>query len=307
MLNRFFRKSHRDIIGLLLDKQGIAMLHLSMQGKKPDVKDYQYFPIAQEDYPQEAFDDLEKYVEKNKLKGASCCVVLPDDEYQILSVEAPPVEIDEMREAVKWKVKDLINLSIDEVIVDVFLQEKKMSQGTVIANAVVVPKDIIQSIETYIQGTTLKLMAIDVREFAYRNYIEHSDYHAKCVAIVQITENSGKLIIIHQSHVLFFRKFSIPYKGGFLDDLPEAEIALELQRSLDYYERQLKQLMPALIILVGENVRKDKVTSELTESVNQEVIVIDSLENYSLDTEEQIAPEAFVLSYGVALRKGLLA
>ena len=42
------------------------------------------------------------------------------DAYQLVQVEAPEVQPDELRGAVRWKLKDIINFPPSEAIVDVF-------------------------------------------------------------------------------------------------------------------------------------------------------------------------------------------
>ena len=104
--------------------------------------------------------------------------------------------------------------------------------------------------------------------------------------------------------MLFSRSFSINYKAGLFDELPESEIALELQRSLDYYERQLKQQVPNTVIFIGENITDDKITGIIKDSLNQEVIVgkIDGIEDS--DTQH-LASGRLIASYGGALRREL--
>lgn len=63
------------------------------------------------------------------------------------------------------------------------------------------------------------------------------------------------------------RSFSLNYNGGLLDALPEESLALELQRSLDYYERQMGQAPPAVIYVCGEHVSEDKVGEVLKASL----------------------------------------
>ena len=60
-----------------------------------------------------------------------------------------------------------------------------------------------------------------------------------------------------------------------LDDLPEDALALELQRSLDYYERQMHQTPPSAVYICGTNVSEDKVGQVLRSSLAVPVQFLD--------------------------------
>ena len=52
---------------------------------------------------------IEPFIQKHRLQNRLCNVVLSPADYQLMLVEAPDVPDEEMREAVKWRIKDLIN------------------------------------------------------------------------------------------------------------------------------------------------------------------------------------------------------
>ena len=51
------------------------------------------------------------------------------------------------------------------------------------------------------------------------------------------------------------------------EPLPTEALALELQRSLDYFERQMGQAPPAVFYLGGAGVREDKIAPAMRESM----------------------------------------
>jgi len=63
-----------------------------------------------------------------------------------------------------------------------------------------------------------------------------------------------KVVIIEQGEVYFSRKFNLSFNDS-LDEVDyESLVLLELQRSLDYCERQYRILMPTEFMLVGDGV-----------------------------------------------------
>ena len=81
------------------------------------------------------------------------------------------------------------------------------------------------------------------------------------------------------------RQFKINYGGGLLDDLPADALALEIQRSLDYYERQMGMSPPAVLFLCGENLTEDKITLDITRAINVPTKYLDLMQPFDLEDE----------------------
>ena len=174
-----------------------------------------------------------------------------------------------------------------------------------IVNVVVVHKDIINKKKSFFEEIGLNLRAVDIPEFSYRNYFEKKYYFGKIIALVVIKKNFCKLIILHKENVYFSRSFKIQYGGGFFDDIPESEIVLEVQRSLDYYERQLKKIIPTLIIIFGENVVENKITEVTRNSFNQDIF-IESVDGFDFSEKDSLLSSRVIETYGASLRKDLI-
>ena len=63
---------------------------------------------------------LSDAVVKYGLTGCDCNLVLHPSEYQLLLVEAPKVAPQELKQAMKWRVKDLVTEPLDSLIIDIF-------------------------------------------------------------------------------------------------------------------------------------------------------------------------------------------
>ena len=65
---------------------------------------------------QKAFSEL---VRSQRVKG-DVYICLAAEQYNLLLIDAPDVPEEELSEAIKWRVKDLISQPIEDVIVDSF-------------------------------------------------------------------------------------------------------------------------------------------------------------------------------------------
>lgn len=248
---------------------------------------------------------LNSRIEALGLQQTPCNVVLPAGSYQLFLVEAPKVEPSELRDALRWRVKDLISYPIEDAAIDVMLlPEDKGRAGPAMAYVVVVEKSLIQNTIEQVQAADLKLESIDISELALRNLVINFNRDTRGIALVKLQQGRGNLQIMREGNLYLCRQFDLNYNGGLLDDLPEESLVLELQRSLDYYERQMRQAAPTTIYFCGENISDDKLTAGIKGSLPGLVKVLEVKEGLESDPalDDHILPLC-ISAIGGALRE----
>ena len=307
MFNPFRKQKPPITVGVQLTASYISVIVLDAKDpKNPVIMDYVNYMVDKYESADALNEQVKLYIDEKSLSNVNCCLVLDDQDYQLLAVEPPKVPLAEMAEAVKWKVKDLIQFPITEAVVDVFSQPESHDANREIVDVVVAHKEIIDKKALFIQDIGLNLVAIDIPELAYRNYFEMSEHKDTNVALVLVKQSYGKLVVLNKGNVCFSRSFFVNYGGGLFDDIPENEIVLELQRSLDYYERQMRQVMPTAVIFAGDNLVEDKITNITRESFNQKVTV-ENIIGFDFSEEDSLASSRLMATYGASLRQGLLS
>jgi MSHA biogenesis protein MshI len=219
--------------------------------------------------------------------------------------EAPKVPAAELPEALRWRVKDLVQFPIAEAVVDAILLPEDSAKGTSrMAYAVVTQRKHIETLVAQAKSAGLALNAIDIQEMALRNLTEACCDTKRGVALVKLVQGGGSLQIMRDGNLYLSRQFAVSYNAGLLDDLPAEALILDLQRSLDYFERQMRQVPPSHVYLCGENVTADKITSEMRAGLP---VAINTLEfSKSLDIDPGIAEHHLSLclnALGAALRQ----
>ena len=213
---------------------------------------------------------LAEYVSKHGFSKVSCRVVLPSKDYEMLLVEAPSVEAEELKDALKWKVKDLIARPLDQTVIDAFfLPRDGNKSGKKMAYVVATALTRIREIIDLVQGAGLVLQVIETEELALRNLtvLKGTRELTRGVAIARILDGGGLVSLYKDGNLYLSRQFSIEYTGGLLDELPADSFALEIQRSFDYYERQMGLAPPSGLFVCGENITEDKITPEIQRSI----------------------------------------
>jgi MSHA biogenesis protein MshI len=232
-INKLFSKNKsNDVIGVSL---------------QPDSLSYCYRPLNDSPVCQNiakpkisaAFSVLANEVDGNGL----CHIVLSAGQYQIVQVDKPNVPDAEINAALKWQVKDLVPFKPDNMVVDYF-DGPQLSNNVAKINVVCADLAELSAIVEHVTQNKLDIALITTVEFAFAQLIPESE-----VATLLVCQHANEdllILIVKQGKIFFQRRIrglaQISHKTeeellmGSVDML-----SLEIQRSTDYFERQLKQ------------------------------------------------------------------
>lgn len=201
---------------------------------------------------------LQGLVAERGWSGADTTLVLPLDQYQVFQMERPEgIEESELGDALKWKLKDFLDFSPSDAVSDVFPFPEDASRGRgALVNVVAARKSLVSELIALVSASDLQLARIDIAELALRNLVSALDNNKRGAALVHLRENYGQMIVCRDNTLYLSRKLDVASED--LRDAARQEnavqsLALEMQRSLDYYESQLGQVPPAVIRLVARD------------------------------------------------------
>jgi MSHA biogenesis protein MshI len=300
----FGRAGHKDaIIGIEFAAQSVSFAYMRfVAGQPPLLKYCDHLLVASGENPVEL---VRSRLIKLGLQSVPCHLVMATGQYQLILGEAPKVPIEELAEALRWRVKDLVQIPIADAVVEAFLLPEDSARGANrMAYAVVCEKRQVERLVGYAKALQLNLDAIDISELSLRNLAQSCCDTKRGVALVRLTQGTGSLQIIRNGELYLARQFSLPYNAGLLDDLPSEALILELQRSLDYFERQMRQVPPSHIYLCGENVTADKLTPEIRNALAVSINLLDLTQGITIDASIDEHNLSLCLpALGVALRQ----
>lgn len=202
---------------------------------------------------------------------------LPDA--QLLQIDTPAVKPEEMKSAARWRIKDLIDVRLDEVTLDVMhvgdaQARSKQKQLFVVAarNA------LIQGLSRRLQASGLELSVIDVAEIAQRNLLGAAAAAAglasRATAALMRHGDQALLTICAQGELYYARRLDWDDSGlapasptpaalaesidamdmagldfvdygaadAAIDDVGAPRLVVEVQRSFDLWERSWPDL-----------------------------------------------------------------
>lgn len=211
---------------------------------------------------------LHGFVKQHKLEGTACYFSLTAHWYKLLQVDKPDVPSEEVLPALQWPLQELIG-SQQSITYDYTDIPVKVS-GIDKVLAVAIAKKEIENISEAIFEAELMLQSISVEEFATLNLLPKS-----AEAIITLIQEQGEELVINivrDGHLFFSRKLKgfeniasfsqQELEMGVLDSL-----GVQVQRTMDYFESQLRQ-PPVNRILVKLDTRHgqyvvDKIASTM--------------------------------------------
>ncbi|MDO3388184.1 MSHA biogenesis protein MshI [Gilvimarinus sp. SDUM040013] len=301
---KLFRAKSRqyEMIGVEFTDEGVALAHIErVAGQPPRLVHAEFIPCE----AGVAVARLREKLSSLNLKARQVTVLMPREGYQLLLGEAPKVPAEQRNEALRWKVKDLVSFPVADAVIDSFLLNESCSRGGVpMAYVTVAPRKDVAQVVADVKDAGLEMVAIDIPELALARLVDNSMDTTRPVALVHLVAGGGTLVMVKSGELYLARNFKLDYNGGLLDDIPTEPLMLELQRSLDYFERQLRQAPASQILLCGENVSADKISEDLQAGMGGRIGLLDliAVVSKSPDIEEHVQ-SLCMRALGAALRE----
>ncbi len=243
------------------------------------------------------------------LAHAAVSAVLSTDEYQLVQIEAPEVQPEELRNAVRWKLKDIINFPPSEAVVDVFeIPEQARYVESRMIYAVAARADAVQRIVSLVKPRVRGFDCVDIPEMCLRNVAALLPQDEHGVALIALGDTFAQLTLTCQGVLYLARRIDLGRRaagteGEAAGDIDGASLALELQRSLDYYESHFDRPAIADVVITSGDARAESLCATLSASSGQSVSLFEVEE--LLDVVDDIEPDTRwpgLLALGAALR-----
>lgn len=240
MMGRFFKRNPRASGWAALrfvGERGVQVACVTGgDGPRPRVQRCDYVPLGAGG---RGLDGLRRSA---RLDRYACSTLLEGGTYQMLAVDAPNVPDGETRAAVRWRLKDLLDYPVDQATVDVLRIPPGDGGKARSLLVVAVQNDVLKAHTTRIIEADIRLRAVDVPEMAQRNLSSLFDPR-QGVALLAFDATGGLLTVSWRGELYMSRRIDVTL--GQLQDAAEAlraehyeRIALALQRSFDYVDRQ---------------------------------------------------------------------
>ncbi|MDP3211684.1 agglutinin biogenesis protein MshI [Methylotenera sp.] len=261
--------------------------------------------------------DIESIISEIELDldNYHCTMLMKQGEYQIFQIEKPNVPDNELKQAIGWKLKDMIDYPVEQATIDVInipaddSKSNRQSYVYAVSAKNVLIGDFMQKF-TDIAKSGLEV--IDIPEMAQRNIASYIEEENRGLALLSINKNGGLLTFTANKALYHARQIELNTDAISSENSEQKSsiferFSLEIQRSLDNFERQFPQLAINRLVLapfVGREDFYDYLTSYLYIKVERLDLadIFDFEGSAKLNTLESQA--LFFPVLGAALRDG---
>ena len=229
-------------------------------------------------------------------KSGNVSALLDSADYQIVMTEGLDLPRQELRAAMRWRIKDLVSFPLDDAVIDVF-QMPAIRGNKNLLQVIAAQPTGINDLEAIVGGARRELDVVDIPELALRNLMALMPQDAAGCALILLGRSAVHIIVTCQGVLCVARRidFALGSDAG--------QLALELQRSMQYYESQFDRPPIGEVVIGPDNKRATTMAPQIAAAtgLNCSVLDIRSFLPCESGIEHLGEPEA-VLAIGAALR-----
>lgn len=308
---RFFRRAKKKDgwLAIAVKRDGLAAACVKPgRDGKPFVRFARFLPGGLD------AEVLEKAGREGHANQFRCLTLLSGGEYQVISVEAPKVAREEMRTAIQWRLKDMLDFPAAEATVDVLdIPVDAANQGRAQQSvfAVAARNSVIGPRQKLFQDAKVDLEVIDIPEMAQRNVSALLETEGRGLAMLSFDDDGGLLTVSYRGELYLSRRFDLTLEQLLDTDYDRKHagfdrITLELQRSLDHFERQFSFISVSRLMLAPSTV--EGLEEYLSSNLYMPVESLDLASLFDLsgapELREKDMQQRYFMALGAALRSG---
>ena len=268
------RPSAAGLAGIVISDDAVTAVHLHHEAGQPPQLLSRLDAVGAE--PQRNLQALAEWVAAHQLHGVPATLTLNYGSYQTHQVDKPDVPADELRAALRWRLKDVLDHSPADAVIDCFdsppTRQKRIEPAQVVAARISRLKPLVAAL----QATGLDLQRIDIPEFALRNLLSRALDRHDTTALLYLLPQRGVLQICRDDTFYFARTLEhglealVRASGGGAfsghSDL-EDRIALEAQRTMDYYDSHFGQGPVKKLLVLGRGIELQRLAEHIASAL----------------------------------------
>lgn len=193
-----------------------------------------------------------------QLKTYACTTLMESGEYNLTQLDTPPVPEEERREALRWALKDMVSYPLDSACVDVLdipimgLPPGR-SAGVLVVSAA---EQAVRARVAPFEEARIALDAVDIPELAQRNVAALLEDNNRGLVFLRIDETGLMLTLSFHGELIAVRRGemnTLQLNGADAGQREHTKerLVLELQRSLDNFDRQYSHIPISKVILAS--------------------------------------------------------
>ncbi|MDB5825701.1 MAG: agglutinin biosis protein MshI [Herminiimonas sp.] len=267
--------------------------------------------------PTSANSGLEKLAKEAEAAGP-CTALLNAGDYQILTLDAPNVPKEELKAAIRWRLKDMLEFHVDDAAIDVLdiPGDKDAPTRAHSMFAVAAKNQLIAARQEQFEKNKLMLDVIDIPEMAQRNIAALFEAEGRGLAMLYFDNAGGLLTVSHGGELHLSRRMDVSLAQ--LQNASESErtdyferVTVEVQRSLDHFDRHSRHISLSKLLLAPNGTGNGALQAYLAANLYLAVETLRLEDVLDISGSPELISEdgqqCFFLTIGAALRREEMA
>lgn len=248
-MNLFGKSRRPGWLCLNLHPDRVDLSHVLVEGKpRPEV-------LLCESFRKEGDDvaTLKRLRRELNLDRYLCMTLLKMRDYQVFPVDAPNVPAAEARSAVRWSIKDMLEYPVEAAMVDAMHVPASNTGGRPAQMLAVAARNtVIAATVKPFNDADIVLSVIDIPELAQRNIAKLLEQDGHGLALLCFDQTAATLTFTSGGELYQSRLIDVALSDFENDAGAESlydRITLELQRSLDHFDRQFRSIAVSRVVM----------------------------------------------------------
>ena len=264
----------KAVTGLWHRGDGAALARISRKSGTPRLLDCRFFEAR--DFAA-LVREMGGVVAADRSWRANCVCVMDCQSYDLKQLEPPDVPDAELKEAMRWQVRDLIDYELEDAVIDIFpvpelpYRKEERNFWVVCARTARVqePLSLMRRLE-------MKISAVDIPELALRNIAELLPEEPQGVAILHLGLAAGTISLYRGGRLYLTRNIRLKLSELHRNVAESIDfVAQEVQRSLEFYESHFAQPPVAGLYVIPPELPSPQLTPFLRARFGEEVKDLD--------------------------------
>jgi len=257
---------------------------------------------------------VEMVARAHQLQKTQLQVVLQKENYSLLQVEAPQVPDAEMKDAVRWQVREMLETPLEDTVTSHVQVPDHMRGGrSPFLYVAAAQRSVLDDLAHPFHTAHLKIGSFDIPEMSLRNLVTLLPEDTQGVACLYLLPRRSLLIICHRGELCLARDFNMGWDDLIQDihqpvDTPQVsssvdQMTLEIQRSLDYYNSSFSMPPVGNLVVMPPQKMVPGLCSLLEEGLGVNTRIFDLVDIMQIPEEYVDAWIPCLLALGGALRE----
>jgi MSHA biogenesis protein MshI len=220
-------------------------------GGRPEILALDSFQIEQDEA-----ESLGRLAHSKFLQRNQCVTLLAETDYRLVQVDAPTVPTEERLQALRWRLKDMVDFPVDTAVLavaDIPTDAGRQASVFVVA----APAVTVSGCMARFAQAKINLQAIDIPEMAVRNVAVLFEETNRGLAFLLLNEDHSVLVITYKGELYLSRRIDMTAEALSPEDSERRlamreRLALELQRTLDNFDRQYGFISVSRLVVATE-------------------------------------------------------